>query len=121
MGASNEDPQPPRDRRLPQPLRLELNPAKRQRRGSNPRVVSRRRPAPQLQVSTHEIMISRTSRSFSHLTRTVHDLSIPGGHGACGHEGHGGEPREFVRREEIAVKVRSLMRGGGAARGARED
>jgi hypothetical protein len=28
----------------------------------------------------------------------------------------------FVRREEIAVfKVRSLMRGGGGARGARED
>jgi hypothetical protein len=32
-------------------------------------------------------------------------LQIPSGHGACGHEGR------FVRREEIAVKVRSLMRG----------
>jgi hypothetical protein len=53
---------------------------------------------------------------------------IPGGHGACGHGaaseldvgiGRVANPVRFVRREEIAVKVRSLMRGV-ARRGVRE-
>jgi hypothetical protein len=65
MGASNEDAEPPRDRRLPQPLRLELNPGNRQCWGSNPHVVARRRPGPQLQVSTHKITISQISRKMA--------------------------------------------------------
>jgi hypothetical protein len=115
-------PEPPRGRRLPQPLRLELNPGKRPRQGSNPRVVARRRPAPQLQVCTHEITISRISQS-SPTSRELCMicLKIPGEHGACGHEAiegsrvrigraaHGGEPREIC------------VEGGDCGKGAESD
>jgi hypothetical protein len=125
MGASSEDTQPPCDRRLPQPLRLELNPGKHPRRGSNPRVADQHFNCRSAHIRSRSPDPSPTSHELCMIC-----LQIPGGRGheaaegsrvGIGRAGHGGEPHEICEEGGDRGKGAESDAGGGGATGACED